>query len=264
MDSVRFRPATDIAADTEALRQRLQDALGSSAPDARAIHRLRVTCKRLRSLVRLCRHDGNDKHWRRYDHALRDTAAAFGPVRDRKVLQDTLTLLQARTRSKRTQAACRQLLAQLSLQPGTDCVRDRAAEKLASSAFPAAALTVKRLERGLHRTFKRCSKLAQYAIAGGTDATTLHTLRKQVKYLGYQLELAALPAAAMTRQRKRLGVLGSLLGVMHDLAVLEQQLSTGLGGAAADKLLVATLAARQRQQMLERAARLSVRLSPRE
>ncbi len=260
MHNLRFRPADAIAAEAEALRRRLRQALRAQMPAARTIHRLRVICKRLRSLVRLCRHHASDKLWRRYDHALRTVAAAFAAARDRKVLHDTVTLLLTQARSQRTQAACKRVLAQLRRQQRVTCLRDAAAEALALAPFPTEALTVKQFDRGLQRTHRRCRKLARYAIAGGTDAAQLHVLRKQVKYLGYQLELAAVPTSAVVLQHKQLATLGSQLGFINDLAVLEQQLPVVAGINAADAVLIATLAARLQRQAQERAARLATLL----
>lgn len=254
MDSMRFRAAADMATETEALRQRLRQALRAQVPNARNIHSLRVTCKRLRSLVRLCRQCGSKKLWRRHDRALRNTAAAFGALRDREVMHDTVALLQSRTRSKHARAACARLLAQLARQPRVACKHDSAAEALALAAFPATPLTTKQLARGLQKTRRRCRKLAQYVIDGGTEAVPLHALRKQVKYLGYQLELAAVPAATVTRLRKRLVILGSLLGDIHDLAMLELRLQQGICHSADDALLITTQAERRRLHLIRRAA----------
>lgn len=257
MDNLRFRTAADIAAEAEALRRRLRQCLRAKSPGAPTIHRLRVTCKRLRSLVRLCRRHRDNQQWRRHDHALRNVAANFGAERDRKVLQDTASLLQKNARSQRTQAACQRLLTQLSLQRRVACPRDETAEALALAPLPTTIMPTGKLNRGLQRTHRRCRKLARFVIAGGTGTTQLHALRKQVKYLGYQLELAVVPTTAVTRQRKRLAELGSQLGLINDLAVLEQRLPTCTGLDAADAALIATLAARLRLQAIERAARLA-------
>jgi CHAD domain-containing protein len=78
------------------LFQQLNDSLrllATSPLDDEAIHALRRNLKQCRALLLLLRPALGKTTWRREDAALDAAARAFGPLRDRRVLHDTVESL---------------------------------------------------------------------------------------------------------------------------------------------------------------------------
>jgi CHAD domain-containing protein len=237
------------------LLDELQRRLARPQPTADGIHKIRVCCKKLRSWIRLLRHRRSGNDWQHADKALQKVLHKLAPARDSVVLLQTVKQLQTGTRSTRHRAACRQVLAGLRTHaPVASATRTaplsrRIVRELLASDRP----TDKALNKGLQHAYVRSSRLARRAFAADYAIERLHRLRRWVKYLGYQLELVTLPTPANEKFRKQLVSLGSTLGRIHDLAVLQQQLGTDEFPGKTAIALVTAQAARLHQRLLQRA-----------
>lgn len=244
------------------LISQLQDQLALATPDAQDIHDLRVNCKKLRSWIRLLRHTGAADDWQHADHALRTIAKKFARLRDAEVLQQTVRTLQAATRSKLGRAACQQVLTGLqTLTPVAPANKNiKLARKVVlqlTAANPAEPV----LRKGMKLTCQRCQRLGRKAAGRHASIEQLHQLRRWVKYLGYQLELVTVPAQPRNKSRKQLVALGRTLGLIHDLALLQQRLASLKDVDESALVFVGAQASRLSQSLVRQAALASTALA---
>ncbi len=192
---------------------------------ARHVHKLRVCCKRWRSVVRLLPRRQSTPAWQQFDDSLRALAQGFGKARDQQVLVDTLQLLAGSAVSAEEREACATI--QLGLPPPM-AVLNLAAEhrelihQLAGSPPQLPPALDKDMASTLQRNYRQSRRTATQALRKDADVETLHRFRKRVKYLCYQIEL-------LSRYRHPLyadlSMLGSMLGKIHDLQVLQMELA---------------------------------------
>ena len=159
---------------------------------ARHVHKLRVCCKRWRSVVRLLPRRQRTPAWQQFDNSLRALAQGFGKARDQQVLVDTLQLLAGSAVSAEEREACATI--QLGLPPPM-AVLNLAAEhrelihQLAGSPPQLPPALDKELASTLQRNYRQSRRTARQALRKDADVETLHRFRKRVKYLCYQIEL---------------------------------------------------------------------------
>ncbi|HSG80258.1 MAG TPA: CHAD domain-containing protein [Acidimicrobiia bacterium] len=214
-----------------------------SAPDA-GVHVARKSLKRARAMIRLVRDPLGHWTYRQENVVLRDTARVVAPVRDGAVLIETLDGLRERygqalaeglwddlgaALTSRHQRARAQVLDDrdtlLSLVTTLRTARRRFA------AWPAEAEAADHrsipdrygsIARGIHRVYAR----GRRAMAIAADTRTeedLHQWRKRVKYLRHQMEaLEPVWPELLRATSTELDRLGEILGVEHDLAVLDE------------------------------------------
>lgn len=202
---------------------------GPPGPGNQAIHRIRVLTKKLRAWLRLRRPELPGKRWRRLDYELRDLARQFSSARDREVLYQTLARLRECSNVN-------------GIEDATLSVESVLQQKLPHMDYPQFlrapdARLMRRLRKlqrvtplpetlckGLLHTQKKALHHGSYAYAGKNDFERLHSLRKWLKYLVYQLEMLY-PAAERPGIYRRLQRMGDHLGSIHDLVVLRKTLA---------------------------------------
>ena len=201
---------------------------------ATAIHEARKSMKRLRTILRLTRHQLGERVYRRESATFREAGRKLSGARDSRVLLDTLAGLSERhprkapasglapfrrtllSRHANTQRKLRDTDAAGEALRGLRQARDRVPH------WPVDGESVAALAPGLERIYRRGRKA--YKVAR-KDPTTenLHELRKRAKDLWYtgQIVQAASPKA-MKRMVKDAHALSDLVGEDHDLALLAE------------------------------------------
>lgn len=237
---------------TGTLLRELEKLLQDPAPGPDEIHAIRLACKRLRAWIRLIRHAGNNRKWLAPDRELRAIARHFGGRRDAQVMADTLAKMRRRNdepKQRRRLAMLQKALQAQTMPDYTATPHPHLSEgthtallRLPASLQPAAGLA-----RSRTRTVRTRDKLA----AGKASADALHAWRKQVKYLGYQLDLCSTSAERSPEQRS-CARLGKLLGRIQDLTQLRRHVRTLTPDPALAKAvhLARQLAARERRKLV--------------
>lgn len=229
----RFRRRETVNAGVQRLaRAQLERALAQlEVADEAAIHEARKSLKRLRGLLRLVRCDLHG-HYAQANARLRDAGRALAGVRDAQVRLATFDRLKLPEAQ-----ALRALLAAHSAQREKRLADDVARAKALLAEVQAQLadwppVGEGALWCGLKCSYRRGRRALAQAEASG-EAEALHTLRKRVKDLWYQLTLLApcypelLEASAASCHR-----LSDDLGDHHDLAVLAQWLAVQPPSAA--------------------------------
>lgn len=192
--------------------------------DARGVHEMRKSGKRLRAWTRLLRDLPlpGSLGLRRTNRLLRNAGQALAASRDAAVAQQTAATLQRP--SGATAQAWRQLQSELKRQaeglqqPDEKAVaaarRALASARKLIAALPVSGLGPAELRHGLRRSYKRARKA--WHRAEPDDAESLHEWRKRAKRLE---ALQALLGEAVV-PTKALATLNDLLGQHHDLHVL--------------------------------------------
>jgi CHAD domain-containing protein len=230
-----------------------------------AVHDIRKELKRARAALRMLRESIGVLAYRRDNALIRDAARPLSPIRDAKVLLQTLEqvqpkkgadgrgfglrlrkLLEKKRRLARRQLRRADLLAAARVLRG---IRSRAA------ALPESRLTVPK-SRGLEHAFKKARSAFAVAKREGTDES-LHECRKQTKYFANQLEIL-LPSGPKLfgKSHRHATQLADCLGDDHDLAILSEEISQQPAGT---QPLVRTVK-RRRKILQHRAMRLGHRL----
>lgn len=208
------------------VRCALLPIVNGTAPDADAIHQLRVCCKRLRALLQLYRPYAGHHRLRQLDQQLRQIAKALAGSRDLHVQQQLIKQLASSLDTPLSPTLNSRLMqtSHTRAPSSADSEHLIAAFAAVLANWPhSASGTVDHWHVGLQRTFKQARKLARRACNSDQDAL-YHRCRKWTKYALYQHEQlhdARLPA---DRQMKRLARLGERLGELQDLCNLQAQL----------------------------------------
>jgi len=168
-------------------------------PSDHAVHAARKELKRARAALRLMRRCIGDTAYRRENSLIRDAAKPLTPLRDAKVLLETLRRLES-ARGGRAAGACVRALDRLLQQERRGSRQLRPKElKAAAKALRAvkrrmaevsdSRLTQASLGAGLRRTYKSGRKAFARVQRNATDER-LHEWRKQAKYFANQIEIA--------------------------------------------------------------------------
>jgi CHAD domain-containing protein len=253
-------------------------ALSSGDPlDAKMVHKLRQRCKRLRALMRLARPAlADDRIYVFENAAIRSVAGNFAAVRDAHVMLDTLdglladneeilepsafTVIRAGFRADLEAAEAEHLAlwggGYDRIQAELVGLRDR----VAAWTFRGKALA--RVAKGFTLTYRRARNLWRTVQQDPTVAN-LHELRKYVKHHHDQMSLLRNLMAKPSKKRRALAKeLGEILGLLHDLAVLELRLTAGDRFAASGKArnILVYIAQERRGVLHAQAFRLAKRL----
>lgn len=244
------------------------DLLRAHDQEEKTVHEARKSFKKVRAALRLVRDELGDAEYRRKNFLFRDAAQPLTEVRDAKILVeafDNLTkhfaaeieagkfdkvreglVANQRTVTDRVlkdEKACACVVEMVESE--VDCVKDWTIDRKGWSA----------LAGGLKRTY-RAGHRALSAAVDKASMENLHELRKQAKYLRYQLQLLEPVWASI---EKGLGDevydLTQILGDDHDLAVLHWLVSTDpmkYGGYDVVKSLN-TLIARRHEELQRQA-----------
>jgi CHAD domain-containing protein len=186
---------------------------------AEAIHEARKDIKKVRSALRLVRHEIGDDSWRRENDHYRDTARNLSSFRDAEILVESLDDLGLRFEidSAERFSGLREELA-TEIEATQD---DGSMERAMAGAAAALQEGRSRIELlpldgdgwdligpGIHRSYQRGRKRLR-AVEEEPSVTNMHELRKRVKDLWYQLRL--IKGAEET-------LIGSLADQAHDLS----------------------------------------------
>lgn len=212
----------------------LRYALDQTAePDAtRAVHEYRKSVRRARALLRAVRPSLDKQTWRELDTILRDQVRRTSALRDADVLSDTLNKLPKALQEAHAEAfiTAQERLTAAPVAAGADD-----AHALLASTQPALLLSVsllgvelprgfdvEALDQGLREAYRAAAKALDQA-RDSRRIDDVHTLRKRVKELRYQLEAVSAQHEDWTAEveRARFASLAEALGQITDLHVLE-------------------------------------------
>jgi CHAD domain-containing protein len=253
---------TEPASLREVLRRALIDAIAlESGRSAGKVHRARQEMKRARAVLRLMRGAIGKRAYRFANAAVRDAAQPLSPLRDARVLMNTLNSIRG---DPELRQACRALHPEFKAiqrlagrQLTRQCVRNSGAslaqvgQRLQGTPLRVPDACSARL--GMKRIYRSGRKAMDRARKGGDDS--LHEWRKQAKYLSNQAAIAKnLFDAKLKKIHRRAHKLASFLGEDHDLAQLSAKL-TDLDGKAAFGCEAMALRIRLWRRKLQRRAR---------
>lgn len=248
--------------------------LGKRRRSDMTVHNIRKELKRARASLRLLRECIGVVEYRRDNALIRDAARPLTPIRDAKVLLQTLEQLEVDSESGggefflgfRKVLEEKRRLARQQLRPAdlTAAARVLRGIRARVSALPDSRLAG-RHPRALEQAFKKARSAFAAAKRRDTDEC-LHEWRKQTKYFANQLEmLLPLGGKHFHKGHRRATQLADCLGDDHDLAILREQISghtqRALPSASDDGAHGLIRAAQRRRKMLQRRAmRLGRRL----
>ena len=207
----------------------LLDLLAASVParlDTEGVHRIRVAIKQTRAWLKLRR---GDKQLQLDDRPvvddLRALSAALAGQRDRDVAVQTLTRLARKYPGHKAQLLTQALCQRLSLwQPPARDIQTVSAlcERIRQTLPPFLQQPVPPQVQVdvLHKSHARQCRRGERALASGA-CCDLHTWRKRVKTLGYQLQMVTVTVVAGGKLFRLLNKLGKKLGDVHDLCFLQ-------------------------------------------
>jgi hypothetical protein len=198
--------------------------------DGAAVHDVRVLMKQLRGLVRLYRDTGHTDVIKRINAILRDVAQVFSTRRDAHVLVETLQSV-ASASDKAVALQLQRIIEEVAEQT-RDAMPDLEPQHLIGDLEAVRVLWRSELEQqgdadflpaALRRSYRKNRKMGRQALKA-RDIEVLHDWRKYVKYLYFQLGVLEPENDWLERQRTMLRKLGSLLGKVHDLDMLNDYL----------------------------------------
>lgn len=239
--------------------ERAQSQLKGGKNATIAIHETRKCLKRLRALLRLIRPAIGERAYRSENTHLREIGLALAGARDRHVLIETITKLEAASGRDGLGDAIRTVLIAENGGPGDDvdaaatkqALRDldEAAQRLAQLRIPGRGFDP--IASGLEASYRTARRAYRKAYEKGADED-FHEWRKgtQQHWRHMALLLRAWPdgfSARINQARE----LSQLLGDDHDLAILVAFLGSEHAAAipAETAGLIETLA-RERQEQL--------------
>lgn len=227
------------------------------------VHACRKSIKRLRALVRMAAPALGRRTAERYNAALREVAALLATRRDKAVLLETLTKLEAASDAEHLSALTplRQHLAVHQAEylaplesASADDARDRLdqiARQFAQTKFRAKGFAA--LAEGLEDSYRRGRKAFAKAYREPSDEA-FHDLRKTVQWHWRQMSLVArLWPDAFAARISAARELSQILGDDHDLAMLARAARAVPGATDETVTSVEQLCLRQQQAMRSRA-----------
>jgi CHAD domain-containing protein len=238
-DAYRLLPREPVAAGlkrivTAEVDDAIEQLRGEAGTEpAEAIHEARKDVKKIRSALRLVRHELGDEVWRRENDHYREVARTLSSFRDAEILVEALDGLAERfgPEAEGRFDALREQLENENRAAHDDGSVERAmAEAAAGLATGRGRIDQLPLEGdgweligpGVQRTYRRGRKRLR-TVEEEASVTNLHELRKRVKDLWYQLRLLR------DADRQMIGSLADHahdlsdhLGDDHDLALLRE------------------------------------------
>jgi CHAD domain-containing protein len=238
-DAYRLLPREpDGAGLKRVLTSQVDDAIAQLRGDAgsqpaEAIHEARKDVKKIRSALRLVRHEIGDETWRRENDHYRDVARSLSGFRDAEILVEALDGLSERfgPEAEGRFDALREQLENENRAAHDDGSVERAMSEAAAGltagrgridALPLEGDGWELIGPGLHGTYRRGRKRLR-AVEEEASVTNRHELRKRVKDLWYQVRLIK------EADEHMLGALADHahdlsdhLGDDHDLALLRE------------------------------------------
>ncbi|HEX3949720.1 MAG TPA: CHAD domain-containing protein [Steroidobacteraceae bacterium] len=268
--TIKSAPKTSV---NPSLRKLLQQLLIraialESARSARKVHQARQEMKRARAVLRLMRGEIGTRAYRSANAAVRDAARPLSPVRDAKVLLDTLdSICRGDLQLRESYLALHAGFKAAQRQAGRQLTRQSVRQSGASMAqagrrlqgVPLRMPDARSARLGVKRIYRSGRKAMDGAAKGADDK--LHEWRKQAKYLSTQAAIAGdLFGAKLKKIRRRAHKLSSLLGEDHDLAQLNAKLSDLGANASAGREALVLRIGHRRRELQRRARKLGKRL----
>ncbi len=230
------------------------------------LHRVRVTIKRLRALLKLVRPVISRALFEEENRRLKNAAGRLSPYRDSAVSRKTLKDLAGTRCNRKTREALdlavegmnKGRAARSRFYSGRERAMQSALGDLKTAAHSIRDLLIATedwpaIEPGLKKEYRATRNSMSRALKRNDD-DEFHALRIHVKCLFYQLQtLEPVRFAHLARLIKRLGKLEDDLGADHDLMVLKQLLNASPekhGGPPAVKTVTRLL--RKRSQGLRK------------
>ncbi len=205
-----------LRAETRALQRHCRRV----RPTAETIHAVRLCCKRLVAWQQLLEDAGVHGLASSRRH-LRRLGRRVAQQRDATVMAEGLAELAAACTTIRQRDACLTLAGTLQQVPPCTAPGPKLLERVDQVLLALVQLPLPEpgeLGAALCRQYRRCRRLARAALASHGDEAAFHALRKRVKQLQYQL---AWLSSEPHPQLAPLKLLGSTLGRLHDLQVLQ-------------------------------------------
>ena len=221
-----------LASQVDDAIARLRGEAGTEPEEA--IHEARKDVKKIRSALRLVRHEIGDEVWRRENDHYRDVARKLSSFRDAEILVEALDGLRERSAPTAIERSdgIRKELDEENRSAHDDGSVERAmaaaAAELATGRARVDALPLdgdgwELIAPGLHRSYRRGRKRLR-AVEEEASVTNLHELRKRVKDLWYQLRLIRdVDRAMLEPLADHTHGLSDHLGDDHDLALLREE-----------------------------------------
>lgn len=241
--------------------ERAQELLGGTEDHAVAVHETRKSLKRLRALLRLIRPAMGEIAFKEENARLRDIGLSLSGVRDRHVLLETLTKLEASVGLGRRGLAdsMRQAIAAVNGE-GAPLTMQQAHARLADAKKRISQLEIAGsgfdvVAAGLERSYRRARRAFAAAYERPSDEA-FHEWRKGAQAHWRQMTLLGrawpdlLGARALEAR-----TLSQLLGDDHDLALLVAFVHSDAAGIGEEQAALVEKAARKRQGDLREAAR---------
>jgi CHAD domain-containing protein len=235
-----------------AIRASRAEQNGKGSP----VHETRKHLKKARSALRLAAGEIDPHVLKREDRCLRKVGQLISEVRDAEVRLETVRQMREFARGrKRSFRETEELLAfELdSFLAAFSEWPEEAKQRLTQAldrirAWPLNDLSCKQLRKCVQKTYKRGRKALQAAIEK-TSTKNLHTFRKRVKELWYQLRiLRPLAPAVFAELNDELKTIGQYLGQVHDLAFVAERLSAiGSARKHGDRILNALIDSREKE-----------------
>lgn len=221
-----------------------QAVAGLEDPRRSSIHGIRKTLKRARAALRLLRDCLGEAVYRRENTLLRDAGRPLTPVRDAKVLVETLRYHDPKKGGANPGAFMRSLYRVLgerrrAAKTGLsedDLMRVAAGLRALNrrlAALPDARLAQTPAGAPLKRAYKSARKAFARVRRQRTDER-LHEWRKQTQYFANEIEIVLrLLPERFAKTHKRARKLAEQLGDDHDLALLREEVFQHAKGAQA-------------------------------
>jgi CHAD domain-containing protein len=236
-----------------------------------AVHGVRKEIKKLRSLLRLVRHDIGKEAYGKYTDTLRDAANHLRAMRDAQVTLGTFESLEKDFDGKVPTLRFPKIRSALR----SHCRAE--GKKLEDSAAPVKTLLResqqqfknlkvkpkgwKAIKPGLEKAYGQ-GRNAFAAVEREPSPENFHEWRKRVKDLYHQLSLLCPVCPHKLRRRiKRLDKLGGLLGDDHDLAMLKEFVAGKLGHTPNAQAFEKVIASRQ-EKLRSKALKLGAQFYP--
>lgn len=197
----------------------------------KALHEFRKSVRRTRSALRMMEGFVGIDAYQAVASTLRELHRSTSDLRDQHViggvLGDFRDRLEPGGEAERAARALEAAVSELPVPAPADIVEVMAAgtarfpalPRLLGGAMPRKVVW-EAVERGLADTYRRAKRDLR-AVRKGADDDTVHSLRKRIKELNYQVELFyGLGGKAVHKRKKLLARLASELGHVADLIVL--------------------------------------------
>jgi len=249
------------------LHEQAAALLDQEVLDEAAVHDLRVLAKSLRASWQLARPlVTHDIEVRVAIRALASAARTLGAARDQHVLLETLEKLVQKSRDGSETEALREAsdclrvtsIVDTSVPVSDAILRAWREDALRWERLQTDGLAEASLAKGYARLYQKGRRLHRKARNTG-DMHCWHALRKWVKYLALTLPLPTENPEA-SRLADRYARLGSMLGQLHDLAVLENALQDLSWSDPAMRNLAEHAVKRRTCRLLRRAGKEAERL----